>query len=314
MDNIVATNAKTTVPFASRAMMDIMLSGLKLHHIAYTGVLFQSNAARIPLTTKREFLYRVREEHGLAVLLKLGRGAALHLNDPMGRALVPQSDVANLFSRWQRLERYVHANHYTEIELRDENAVVKHLSRTGEPPKLAEDLAVLGLMCALVAQSGARDVELYTGSKLDKLAYRYTGNEVDCSVLNADQRWKICWKESKKEYSTHNVPINDNQTWAFRARMSIEAIGLIDCNLDKVAKHQCVSVRSLQRHLSNEGVKFAQLLQDMRVSRAAELVMESDSCLAEIGFLCGFSDQAHFTRVFTQWNGMSPKAYLAVVR
>ncbi len=298
--------------------MDIMLSGLKLHQLDDSSVSFDYHLAKVPLATKREFLRKVSDEFGLDVIVKLGRGAVSHLEQPLGRVLVSQRTISSLFARWQRLERYVHANHYTDIELHDGYAVIQHLSRTNEEPQLEEDLAVLGLMCALVTQTGASDVELLTGDNLDQLVYRYTANQVNRQALKPSKYWKISWQDSGDQISTFNLPKTFHlpkeagQTWSSRVQASIGVIGLFDCSQENVAKHLCTSVRSLQRHLAFEGIKFAQLVQYLRVNQAAKLMLEADSCLAEIGFLCGFSDQAHFTRVFTQWNGMSPKTYLAI--
>jgi AraC-like DNA-binding protein len=55
-------------------------------------------------------------------------------------------------------------------------------------------------------------------------------------------------------------------------------------------------------------------VQEVRVNHAAPLLLNDAACLAKVGFICGFSDQAHFTRTFTQWIGMSPKAYVAMSR
>jgi AraC family transcriptional regulator len=43
-----------------------------------------------------------------------------------------------------------------------------------------------------------------------------------------------------------------------------------------------------------------------RVERAKKLLSEPDLQLAEIAQLCGFADQSHFARVFSQFEGFSP--------
>jgi transcriptional regulator GlxA family with amidase domain len=42
---------------------------------------------------------------------------------------------------------------------------------------------------------------------------------------------------------------------------------------------------------------------------AAELLSKSALGLAEIGFTCGFADQAHFTRAFKRFTAFTPAAY-----
>jgi AraC-like DNA-binding protein len=38
-------------------------------------------------------------------------------------------------------------------------------------------------------------------------------------------------------------------------------------------------------------------------------LLHSEAPLAEVGFLCGFSDQAHFTRAFKRQVGLTPARY-----
>jgi AraC-like DNA-binding protein len=37
--------------------------------------------------------------------------------------------------------------------------------------------------------------------------------------------------------------------------------------------------------------------------------MQSNAAVSEIGFLCGYSDQAHFTREFKRATGITPSKY-----
>ena len=43
-----------------------------------------------------------------------------------------------------------------------------------------------------------------------------------------------------------------------------------------------------------------------RLERAKQLMLESDSRLCEIAMQCGFVDQAHFSRIFLKFSGVSP--------
>jgi AraC-like DNA-binding protein len=49
-----------------------------------------------------------------------------------------------------------------------------------------------------------------------------------------------------------------------------------------------------------------QWLLEQRIDRARDLLKHSDSSLTEIAMTCGFSDQSHFTRTFSQLVGMPP--------
>ncbi|MFP3562796.1 helix-turn-helix transcriptional regulator [Paraburkholderia sp. SIMBA_030] len=49
-----------------------------------------------------------------------------------------------------------------------------------------------------------------------------------------------------------------------------------------------------------------QWLLEQRIDRARELLRHSDSSLSDIAIACGFSDQSHFTRTFSQLVGTPP--------
>ena len=70
-----------------------------------------------------------------------------------------------------------------------------------------------------------------------------------------------------------------------------------------------LSLRTLQRQLAAAGTSYRSLLGEVRVRRAAMYLARPGTTLAEIGFLCGFADQAHFTREFTRRAGLPPARY-----
>ncbi|OHV82604.1 AraC family transcriptional regulator [Rhizobium sp. LCM 4573] len=57
------------------------------------------------------------------------------------------------------------------------------------------------------------------------------------------------------------------------------------------------------------GMAVHQWLRRRRTERAARLLAESDESIASIAYDCGFTDQAHLTRIFTNLYGATPGAY-----
>ncbi len=70
-----------------------------------------------------------------------------------------------------------------------------------------------------------------------------------------------------------------------------------------------LSVRTLQRRLSDHGLTFDQLVKTMRLGMAAELLQRTDTKIIGIALDLGYSDHAHFTRAFHKWSGFSPMEY-----
>lgn len=80
-----------------------------------------------------------------------------------------------------------------------------------------------------------------------------------------------------------------------------------------VARSLGASSRTLQRALACEGMSFRDVLRRARVDAAARLLLQRDPSLTEIGYACGFADQAHFTREFKTRFNMTPGAYRELV-
>jgi AraC-like DNA-binding protein len=79
--------------------------------------------------------------------------------------------------------------------------------------------------------------------------------------------------------------------------------------LASIARELGMSMRTLQRRLSEEGARFGDLLDDVRHSMAAEYLATDSMNLMEMAFLLGFSDPNSFFRAFRRWTGTTPDAY-----
>ncbi|WP_340260536.1 helix-turn-helix transcriptional regulator [Roseobacter sp. HKCCA0882] len=80
--------------------------------------------------------------------------------------------------------------------------------------------------------------------------------------------------------------------------------------LDEISDGAGLSARTLQRRLTDQGLSLSRLVAEARLQVAAGYLIEkSGPSLAEIGFLAGYSDQAHFTRAFAKGVGTSPRRY-----
>jgi AraC-like DNA-binding protein len=69
-----------------------------------------------------------------------------------------------------------------------------------------------------------------------------------------------------------------------------------------------MSVRSLQRQLAARGVRYQDLVDDVRRERATRLLREPGRSIDEVAFLVGFADASGLRRAFRRWTGESPQA------
>jgi AraC-like DNA-binding protein len=83
--------------------------------------------------------------------------------------------------------------------------------------------------------------------------------------------------------------------------------------LAAVARKLALSTRTLQRRLSDEGVRFSQLLDDVRHGAAKDLLTVPGATVLEVSYLLGFAEASSFFRAFKRWTGTTPEAYRAAL-
>lgn len=73
-----------------------------------------------------------------------------------------------------------------------------------------------------------------------------------------------------------------------------------------VARALGMSERTLSRKLADEGVTYAEVVDQLRRSLALQYVKERSLSLAQIAWLLGYEGSTSFTHAFRRWTGSSP--------
>jgi AraC-like DNA-binding protein len=76
-----------------------------------------------------------------------------------------------------------------------------------------------------------------------------------------------------------------------------------------LARASGLSVRSFQRALALSGTTFGDLVDEVRLQAAVEMMRDPVVRLADIGLELGYDDPANFTRAFRRWTGQVPTSY-----
>ena len=84
-------------------------------------------------------------------------------------------------------------------------------------------------------------------------------------------------------------------------------------SLDNVAAKLSIHPRTLQRRLKEKGYVFRDLVESVRKSLALKYLEKTELNFTEIGYLCGFSEPAAFSRAFKRWTGKSPTKYRLLI-
>lgn len=80
-------------------------------------------------------------------------------------------------------------------------------------------------------------------------------------------------------------------------------------SVEQVAKHLCLSPRTLQRRLEDAGTSYQRLLDEVRQDTARRLLTATDLEPGEIAFFLGFEELNSFRRAFQLWEGTTPQRW-----
>jgi AraC-like DNA-binding protein len=76
-----------------------------------------------------------------------------------------------------------------------------------------------------------------------------------------------------------------------------------------IAADLCISERTLQRRLSDEGTTFQDILDETRRDMARQFLADDQITLGQIAFMLGFADQSAFNRACQRWFTLSPRQF-----
>ncbi|RZA00033.1 MAG: AraC family transcriptional regulator, partial [Sphingobacteriaceae bacterium] len=83
-----------------------------------------------------------------------------------------------------------------------------------------------------------------------------------------------------------------------------------DLDVEKLADWMNMSRRNMFRKIKSvSGLSPAEMINIMRLKKAAEMLSKKDVRIYEVAMHVGFKSRGHFTRNFTKQFGVSPKEY-----
>jgi AraC-like DNA-binding protein len=77
--------------------------------------------------------------------------------------------------------------------------------------------------------------------------------------------------------------------------------------VDDVARRLGMSERTLARKLSDEGLNFTEILQQLRHDLAIRYLDDRNLHVSKIAWLLGFQEVSAFTHAFKRWTGKTPR-------
>ncbi|WP_176256877.1 helix-turn-helix transcriptional regulator [Derxia lacustris] len=305
--------------FASATMLRLLLGamrrrGMRLPMIPPAGSLAS-------LASKRAVLLSAVAQSGPAMLIELARDIDVVRDEPIHQALACADDPLDLIRRWQRLEQYVHSAHRVAVlDFDRSQAELAHVPRTaaGAAPHPFENLVVLGVLIGAVESLGLGPVQ----AEIDGVPVHPQPDAARLSDLVGAARtgrWRLRWDDrpadrrgAARQAQCPPPDLCDTLPWpelARRIARSVLADPGAPQRLADTARTLALAPRSLQRTLARYRLSFTAVVAEARTRAAAWWLINSSIELAEVGFVCGFSDQPHFTRDFQRRTGITPARY-----
>ncbi len=303
--------------FAAALVLAMIRRGLAAQGIVVPGQA-PGAAQAVPLAEKRALLAAVLARAGPLAILRVADIVPAFADHPVAGIFAGCRGAPDIVARWLAVERYFHSRHRTRITLGPDGRGIDmtHVDTRGGDIKPGEDLAVAGLVLGILRWRGA------TGLRLDIGGWRaFDGDYRPLpAALGPTCRWRFDWDGFEPRGPAGPLPegalpavdhagrtLDDADVAALYAAI-LSAPG-IPLPLAARARALRVSPRTLQRRLQAAGWTLQDIVASARVHLAARLLRESDTSLALVGLLAGYSDQPHFQRCFRKALGPTPAEF-----
>ena len=290
--------------FTSTSLLSLIVAAIEKIDPALGSGITRPDPMKAGVTSdidKTSLLARFVAKNGSVSLLQIGQHLDLAEESPVFSVLTMSPDPTVLAGKWMRLERYHHSSHRTEIETSRPNAWNCKRTSSTEPASPAENLLIAGVLYGLLERLGVKDCKLtiegsdVSSKDFPKLRLRGDGAQ-----------FALCWRADQttdRVQHVDNANVNDTL-----ANLLASDVGR-GWRLKDAARELAFSERSLQRHLGQSGRSFSSVLRRARMRQATQLLVKTDMSLAEIGYCCGYADQAHFQREFLRVANMTPRTF-----
>lgn len=283
--------------FASAAMMRLVAAGLARQGLAHP----ERRAfpgAWVEISTKRNALGEVMAVFGPLAILRIGEAVQDVRGEPVLAAFETAADPHDLIDRWRRLERFAHSHHRVQVVEASEAAfTLHHVSpKSDEPPRPEEDLLILGALIGLMREIGVADLR----AKMEGEAnWSYRSEWLNApNDLSESALWRFEWTGRASANAT--TPDLSKLAKVLARDLSKR------WSVSEAARTLGLSARSLQRALAADGRTFSEIVAETRAAAAVRLLSDEALSLGQIGFVCGYADQAHFTRSFRMAMAATP--------
>ncbi|MCL1065276.1 helix-turn-helix transcriptional regulator [Shewanella olleyana] len=159
-----------------------------------------------------------------------------------------------------------------------------------------------------IGLQSSREAEYLNVLKLDRsqvyYSRRVTALSISEEVLDCKVKLKEGWEPTIKPAIESPKSFVESLQFALLPYMSLGRL-----SITTAADLLGLSVRTLQRRLSEEGMSYRQMVDDIYFQQAKTMLTDNQIAVTEVSATLGYADIAHFSRAFKRMSGMSPRAF-----
>lgn len=264
----------------------------------------------------------------------LGLDVARHINQTtfhaLGYALLASPTLQDCFERLTRYFRIVSDAAELEFSSVDQDRhqfVIHALAGSLQPADEALDamMAVVMRLCRALYGDGFRPAAVHLRrspppdtalfERVFRVPVQFDAEKT--AMFIAADLLQAALPTANAELARHNDEIlarhlanldRDNIANRVHAEL-VERLPQGEPSQEAIAESLHMSLRNLQRRLSEQDTSYKAILNRTRQDLATSYMANDGYSISEIAYLLGFSDTSSFSRAFKRWTGQSPRQY-----
>ena len=270
----------------------------------------------------------LQELNDPGMAIEVARHAQYNTFGALGLAVAAGGDLYSVLNRITRFHRLISDLVVTELIADDESVALRFTSNTDHQPHPQAIVFVMSTIVRLLRIRIDREhnpVAVSAPGWIDPGLRQAMARYFRCEVTGADH-YSLAFDKAnaQKMLAASDIQLAAmlDATLAQRLAASEEASLASRLTLwieqrlpdgepaqAEAAEECCLSTRSLQRRLNDEGLTWKQLVEDTRKTLVERHLRTPGMTVTQMAFLLGFSEVSAFSRAFKKWYGVSPSQF-----
>lgn len=246
----------------------------------------------------------------------------------LGYIAMCSANLGEAFARLQQFEHLIYAVNDLSVELNDQTVMLCWGQEQGRPGHWVDSLAI-AVLVAYTRQLTNQEIRPESVSFINARPDNYSDFQdyFVCPVQFQARQTRVIFRAEVLQTPMRTPDpvmqkILDEQATLLLSQLEQsptqsriflntlgQAIAAGDPSLSAVAHKLCVSERTLQRQLAQQGTSFRDQLDYARAEIAKTLLSTNNMSLSDIAAYLAYNDQSAFTHAFRRQMGITPAAY-----